>query len=742
MNSAPVPKKFFGLHSHTGASTYDGMGPAEDHFKFALSNGLDGMAITEHGHMNSFAQAYLFNQKWKKAGTLFKYIPGVEAYYHPSLEQWAQDRALYEEAKEDKKLQKKLKKREEGLKNIGVKTDDDDDIVDIEMSNALTIENEDETRNIKAFNPLNRRHHLVVLPKTSGALKKIFHIVSRGYIEGFYRFPRIDLGMILKEAKDDIILSSACLGGPISYAVLQTLRTVNFDDLNPEILDDENIMRRVLNEIGNIADPLISAVGVKNFLLELQFHKIPAQDVVNRAIIEFAKRNGMTEQLIATCDSHYPRPDLWRHREMYKKLGFMNYSELGPESLPKSVEDVKALLYPKNAEQMWEGFKQRQDQHKFYREDGVEQLVCDAIERTHDIAHNVIEDIKFDQGYKYPKSVVPSDTTEFKYLCKLVKDGMIKKGLDKKPEYVERMKYELSIIKKLDNASYFVTLAGALRLARDVCLLGVARGSSGGSLVVYLLEITDIDPLKYNLSFERFLNPYRVGCPDIDCDISDRDKVLEVLREKFGMNNVIPISNINTFKVKTLLKDISKFYGIPFEEANEATKTVEKEVRKATMKHGDDKNLFVLKFEDAMKYSESFRSFIERHPEVAESMEILFKEQRSLGRHAGGVVIMDDAMGEMPLITNGGEPQTPWVEGVGGKTLEPNGIIKYDLLGLETMRLIENTVEKVIKGKGGIKQIELEDGTVMRLLPDQLVMTQRGEVFANELKDDDEILTP
>jgi len=232
------------------------------------------------------------------------------------------------------------------------------------------------------------------------------------------------------------------------------------------------------------------------------------------------------------------------------------------------------------------------------------------------------------------------------------------------------------------------------------------------------------------------------GAPDIDCDISDRDKVLEVLREKFGMNNVIPISNINTFKVKTLLKDISKFYGIPFEEANEATKTVEKEVRKATMKHGDDKNLFVLKFEDAMKYSESFRSFIERHPEVAESMEILFKEQRSLGRHAGGVVIMDDAMGEMPLITNGGEPQTPWVEGVGGKTLEPNGIIKYDLLGLETMRLIENTVEKVIKGKGGIKQIELEDGTVMRLLPDQLVMTQRGEVFANELKDDDEILTP
>jgi DNA polymerase-3 subunit alpha len=166
---------------------------------------------------------------------------------------------------------------------------------------------------------------------------------------------------------------------------------------------------------------------------------------------------------------------------------------------------------------------------------------------------------------------------------------------------------------------------------------------------------------------------------------------------------------MNTFKVKTLVKDISKFYGIPFEEVNAATKTVEQDVRKATMKHGDDKNLFVLTFDDALKYSPTFKEFIDKHPQVADSINTLFKEQRSLGRHAGGVVILDDAPSQMPLITNSGEPQTPWVEGVGQKTLEPLGYIKYDILGLETMRLIGRTIELVLKRKEGLSDPKFSD---------------------------------
>lgn len=269
--------------------------------------------------------------------------------------------------------------------------------------------------------------------------------------------------------------------------------------------------------------------------------------------------------------------------------------------------------------------------------------------------------------------------------------------------------------------------------------LGV-HNSAGGSLVAYVLKITDLDPIKYNCRFDRFLNVHRSGAPDIDCDVANRDLTLDVLRKRFGQNNIIPISNVNSFKVKTLLKDISKFFGISYDEANAATRTVEEEVRKATQKQGDDKNLFVLTFDDSMKYCESFRLFIEKYPNVAESMKILFKSPRSLGRHAGGVVIMDDAPHEMPLITSGGEPQTPWVEGTGTKQLEVNGIIKYDVLGLETMRLIENTIEQIIKRKDKIKLIELDDGTQLRLFSTQKVKTSNGIKLVSELTDEDDIL--
>jgi len=707
-----TPKRFVGLHAHTGASTYDGLAPPSDHFKWCVENGLDAHAVTEHGHMNSFASALLFNEKWKKEGKKFKFIPGVEAYVHPNLDEWRLDKLKADEAKKSaKEAKKEAKKAKEGVINdISRVVDGNDETVDVETSNSLTVENEDETKSGKAFNPVNRRHHLVVLPKTPEALKKIFKLVSRGYLEGFYRFPRIDLKMIKEAAKDnDILLSTACLGGVLSYATLSQLRYVPFESLNAAVLDDPSVMAKVIREVGNTFDSYADAVGRENVLLELQFNRLPAQDVVNRAILEFARRNSLTDQLIVTADSHYPRPELWKHREMYKKLGYLNYTELGAHSLPQSKDELKCELYPKNAEQIWREYQAAKDRNAFYKEGSTDDIVADAIERTHDVAHQVIGEMTFDKSYKYPNNIVPSDTTPFKLLCNLAKEGLVKRGLAEKPEYVARLKHELEIIKKMGNSSYFVTLARALDLARKVCLLGVARGSSGGSLVAYVLHITDLDPIKYECRFDRFLNVYREGAPDIDVDVADRDKVLEVLRKEFGYNNVVPISNYNTFKVKTLIKDISKFHGIPFEEANNATRTVEQEVRKATMKHGDDKNLFVLTFEDSMKYSPSFKAFIDAHPEVADSITVLFKEQRSLGRHAGGVVIMDDAPGMMPLIVNGGEPQTPWTEGVGGKSLEPLGYIKYDLLGLETMRLIERTIELILQRRLNVAKPTFDD---------------------------------
>lgn len=187
------------------------------------------------------------------------------------------------------------------------------------------------------------------------------------------------------------------------------------------------------------------------------------------------------------------------------------------------------------------------------------------------------------------------------------------------------------------------------------------------------------------------------GVPDIDTDVSDRDKVLEVMRREFGANNVVPISNMNLLKVKSLTKDLAKLYGIPFEEANKATATVENDVRRAVSKVGDDKNLFELTFDDAMIHCAPYREFMEAHPELAASMKVLYKQNRSLGRHAGGVLVCDDLPMKMPLICSKGEPQTPWIEGIASKQLEKIGsFVKYDVLGLETLRLIERAIELIL----------------------------------------------
>lgn len=298
---------------------------------------------------------------------------------------------------------------------------------------------------------------------------------------------------------------------------------------------------------------------------------------------------------------------------------------------------------------------------------------------------------------------------------------------------------------------------------------GVAvHNSGGGSLVNYVLYITDLDPIRWDLPFSRFLSIYRKGAPDIDSDLSNRDKVLDQLRAFFGFENVVPISNYNTFKLKTLVKDIGKFHGVTFEETNMATRTVEDEVRRATQKEGMDKNLFLLQFDDAMGFhcikakelnanplcsgctdacqkpvSPSFRAFIEKNPIVAESIKVLFKQNRALGRHAGGVLIADDLPNKMPLIASKGEPQSPFVEGVGYKHLEEIGnFLKLDLLGLETLRYIERTIELIIEKNGGIVELEA-DGVKYRLMAStEVKLTDGRHVRAGDLKEGDEVAVP
>lgn len=666
--------------------------------------------------MNGYAASQLYYEKLKDQGRDFKFIPGCEFYVHPDLDDWARYRAQEEQNKEErKKAERAARKRGDAPDN------------DVDNANALTVENEEASKTNKYRDPLKRRHHLVVLPKNTAGLKKIFSLVSYGYLDGFYRFPRIDIKRIKAVADDDIILSSACIGGPLAYEIFGVFADAQWDEMGPHLLNDSSNYEKVMRALGNAHDMYADSVGVHNMFLELQFNKMPQQDLVNLALLRYAVANGIQDQLIVTCDAHYPGPDLWRQRIMYKKLGYLNYTEIDPSAIPKSKDELECELYPKNAQQLWEeyvGCKARSSEYEAI--EGIDEIVCAAVERTYDIAHTVIDELPPDREAKFPHISAEGDKP-FNYLVQMCKKGLKKRGHAHKLEYVDRLKEELGVMKELGVSRYFNTLAVVMQLARTKVLTGPCRGSGGGSLVNYCLYITDVDPIKYDLYFSRFMSVYRKGMPDVDIDIDDRDTVLDLLRSEFGYTNVVPISNYNLLKLKSLTKDVCKFFGVPFEEVNAAMRTVEDDVRKSTLKEGDDKNLFQLTFDEAMEHSPSYREFIEKlaedFPEAVESIQALYKEQRSLGRHAGGVLVVDDLRDKMPLITSGGEPQSPWVEGMAVKHLEKIGnFIKYDLLGLLTLRLIRRTIELVLE-----KQVRIDiDGQTLFLAPEEKVELTAG----------------
>ena len=686
-----TPTKFFGLHSHSGFSTFDGLGYPQEHIDFCVENGLDGWSLTDHGQMNGFAHAFLHAEKLHKAGKHFKFVPGCEMYVHPNLSEW---QALYSRSRDGKSIEVELETK------LIATVDSSDETTNVETESAsLTVENEDETKSSKFFDPLKRRHHLVVLPKNSAGLQKLFHLVSQGYSEGFYRFPRIDYGMLKRAAKGDLLVSTACIGGPVAYSVFQELQKYGFSDLDASLLNNEALAEKVMREVGNTIDQLVDAVGQENMFLELQFNKLSAQHLVNRAIIEFAKKNSMTDRLVVTCDSHYSRPEHWREREIYKKLGWLNHTEINPDSLPKSREELKCELYPKNADQVWETYLQVKNGHEFYDD----KIVVEAIERTHHIAHDMIGEIKPDTSMKLPSYVIPEGKTAARALLDACKEGLVKRGLQDKPEYIERLKYELQIIKEKNFNEYFLTMKAIIDLARDHMLVGPGRGSGAGSLVNYVLYITDVDPVEYGLLFERFLSIDRAEYPDIDSDISDRDALIKLMRTRFGRENIVPISNYNTFKLKSLIKDVSRFYGIEFEEVNRALASLERDVAAGAKLDDDADEGFDITLEDALKYSESTRKFLESHEEIMDPLQVLFKQNKALGRHAGGVIVSERIGERMPLIMAKGEPQTPWVEGMNYKHLEEFGWVKFDLLGLGTLRMIERTIELILEKQGNAK---------------------------------------
>ena len=670
MSSIIKPKKFVGLHAHCGTgSPYDGLGYPSQHIDFVLSNEMNAWALTDHGNGNGLAHAHTYAKKLKKKGQEYRQVYGVEFYFVPSLSEW---RTSYEAHREEVRAARSEKKAKE---STDINSED-------EVSGGLVIENEDETKSDynHESNNWKRRYHLVVLAKTQKGLENLFTLVKKSYTDGFYRFPRIDYNM-LKLHGEGLVVSTACIGGYPASLIARGEATGKSDS-------------DILLDLENMSGRFVDAVGRENFNLEIQFNALSMQHKTNKHLIALHEKTDIP--LVATADSHYYSRDMWEARELYRKLGRMGARGDAMPKLP-AFEDLKCELYPKNAEQMWEEYKLHIPEYDFYN--GKDQLVADAIERSYDIAWDQCEEVWFDEEAKLPRFGTPTDSA-FNQLARRVKKALVEENLHVDPVYVDRAKMELDDIKYLGFENYFLTMTKVFDLACQSTIIGPGRGSGAGSLVNYLLGITTTDPIKYGLLWERFLHRAKAGWPDIDTDAGDRDVLIDASRELFGEEAVVPVSNFNTLKLKSLVKDVSKFYGIDFGEVNAMTNTLEKDVMHKAMGDHEERSTYVLTHEDCMKYSEKYADFMEEYPKVSEHVQNLFMESRSIGRHAGGVLICPDLEKYMPVIKVRGELQTPWSEGMNFRHLETHGFLKFDFLGLTTLKMVEDCVRLILRKQG------------------------------------------
>ena len=681
---------FVGLHAHSVAgSPFDGFGYPSEHMDFAYSNGSDALALTDHGNMNGFSYQLLHLKKMREAGKDFKAIFGIEAYFTTSVKDWKE---AYENAKNDKKSARALEKND----------------------TKMSIENEGASK--QSTDILKRRRHLVLLAKNQVGLNNLFKMVSESYQgDNYYRYPRVDYAL-LKKYGEGVIASSACLGGV--YAG-------NYWENRDE--GEEAVLEAMRETTHNMVD-----IFGDRWFGEVQWNSIPEQHELNKYVIKMHEELGIN--LISTADSHYPNPVAWKDRELYKRLGWIGRSrpEWMTDELPINVEEIGYELYPKNGDQMWESYKQYSEGYDYNDE-----TVLKSITNTYHIAHDMIEEFEPDTEVRLPGFVVPPDSTADETLRKFCFEGLKSMGLFTRENYVDRLETEIDVIEDRGFSKYFLTMKAVADKSNEVMLTGPGRGSAAGSLVAYVLGITQVDPIKYGLLFERFLRKDATDYPDIDFDVAEPMEIKEYLMKEWGRTTVVPISNFNTLQLRSLIKDISKFYNVPFVEVNSVTsRMIHEATPEAKKRHGIKSGVYVPTFEEVIEFSTSLRTFFNKYSDIKTHVEALYGQVRAVSRHAGGVVIGEDLDQHMPLIQSGGVLQTPWSEGQNVRHLEPLGFIKFDVLGLSTLRMIEGAIGHILKRHHGVTSPTFEDikGFYQKNLhPDTLDLNDKN-IYENVFK--------
>jgi len=521
-----------------------------------------------------------------------------------------------------------------------------------------------ESRLQKRPNIDSKSYHMILLARNKKGYENLVKLVTLAHLEGFYYKPRIDEEILEKHA-EGLIGTSACLNGKI-----------------PRLL-----LSNKLDEAEQLTTRYESLFGKGNFYLELQYHKnIPEQQILNKKLIELSKKTGVP--LIATNDIHYLKPEDADAQDILMLIN-TGADPNNPERLSLKTDDFSML----SPETMAEYFKD----------------VPEAIENTQNIVESC--NFEFELGkIQLPHFPVPDNKTPEQYLTELCQEGLKKRfGDNISTEIAERMDYELSVINKTGFASYILIVQDFINWAKqNRIVVGPGRGSAGGSLVCYLTNITNVNPLTYNLIFERFLNPERIQMPDIDIDFTDRrrDEVIKYVAQKYGKDHVAQIITFGTMTARSVIRDVGRALGYTYGYCDSMAKMIP----------------FGMDLTETMEKVSEFKDLYKTDLE-AEKLINLAKKLEGVARHASthacGVVISASPLTDSVPIQHPTADDENIVTQYEMNSIEDLGLLKMDLLGLKNLTIIEDTLARIFvirEQKIDIENISFDDKETYKLL--------------------------
>ncbi len=498
--------------------------------------------------------------------------------------------------------------------------------------------------------------HLVLLCRNQEGYRNLSYMVSQAFLEGFYIKPRIDMDL-LREHCGGLIAMSACLAGEIP----RLLMADEYEKAKEAALE----MRELFGEDG--------------YYLEMQDHGIPVQKKVNAGILRLHEETGIP--LVATNDAHYIRKEDWETQDVL--LCIQTGKTLDD---PGRMKFQTQEFYVKSEEEMASIFPQHPE----------------AIENTAKIAELCSVEFEFGK-YHLPNFKLPEGWTDADaYFEKLCLDGFARRYPEGGRDKLKQLHYEMGMIRKMGFVDYFLIVSDFIGFAKSSGIpVGPGRGSAAGSMVSYCLNITDIDPLKYQLYFERFLNPERVTMPDIDIDfcIRRRQEVMDYVARKYGADHVAQIVTFGTMAARASVRDVGRVMGIPYADVDAIAKQIP----------GGPGNLHIT-LEDALKLSKQLKESYdgdERIKKLIDTAMALEGMPRNASTHAAGVVITSKPVYEyVPLATNDGVPVTQYIM----TTLEELGLLKMDFLGLRNLTILNDAVEMVRRSEPGFTLKDIPEG--------------------------------